>query len=86
LEASFYALGEAILGVPVADQKARAPLFREGVAKNCCEPLIILTHGIDEARRNRVSQDFWLFIRGLMNRPHDCCQLARPACLCLLHI
>ena len=84
--ASFDTLGEAILGVPVAYQKARAPLFREGVAKKGCEPLIIVTHGIDEARRNRVSQDFWLFIRGLMNCPHDCRQLARPARLGLLHI
>src|SRR6195256_4284796 len=67
LQASFDALGEAILGVPVAYQKARAPLFGEWMAKNGGEPFIIVTRGIDEARRDRVSQDFRISIRSLMN-------------------
>jgi hypothetical protein len=78
LQASFNALGEAILSVPVSYQKTRALLLRVWMAENGCEPFIIASDGIDEARRNRVSQDFWLLIRGLMNRPHDRAQLARP--------
>jgi hypothetical protein len=77
--AALHSLGETVLRVPSAHRESRSPLFKQR-----CESSSIVI-GVDQARSNRVSQDFRVVIDGLVERSHDRGNFDGPTSLGLFH-
>jgi hypothetical protein len=75
---------QAVFRIAAAYQEARSPLRGERMAEHRVKPSVDTFH-VDELWRNRISEDFWFVIAGLMHRAHDCGDVAHPTRFGCLH-